>query len=108
MILEWIDANDTDVLVLLRMEENDKAASNRLMHHGYGGRNDNGRRSWAQTSIAWTVSTFENLKALFGAARHLLGLFELPVADALTLYCKTSPRNSSREAYFSRFCPCFN
>jgi hypothetical protein len=100
--LEWRDANNTDVLVLLRIDENHEAANNRLMHHGYGGRNDeNGGRSWEQTSISWTVSSFENLKALFGAARHLLGLLEVPVADALTLYCETSPSNYSREAYLS-------
>lgn len=98
-VLEWRIGIDTDVLAIFQIDntDNSNSASNWLMHHGQG-RNIKGTlgRRWVTTSVSWSVTSFGYLKSLFGAARHILGILELPAPDCLSLY---EPQNCSEEAY---------
>jgi hypothetical protein len=98
-VLEWRIGIDTDVLAIFQIDNTDDSdsASNWLMHHGQG-RNIKGTfdRRWVSTSVSWSVTSFGYLKSLFGAARHILGILELPARDSLTQY---DPQSCSEEAY---------
>ena len=100
-VLEWREDNQTDVIGIFQVEVGEDAdpGINGLVHYGYRGRNDrSSRRSWINTSIVWTVTSFGHLKWLFGAARHILGILELSVNDSFTLCCETEERMCSEEA----------
>ena len=107
-VLEWRTGNDIDVLALFQIENDDDSNSvlNCLMHHGYGGRRTaSSGRVWSRTSISWTVASVGNLKSLFGAARHLLGILEIPVSDCFTLYFENEQQNHSEEESEPDPCP---
>lgn len=98
--LEWRENKITDVLAIFHIEdENDPDMFNVLMHYGFQGdeTNESTPRSWIRTAISWTVTGLGYLKTLFGAAQHVLGILELSVADALTLYSETPPSDNSDE-----------
>lgn len=97
--LEWREDKNTDVLAIFQIDnENDPDLSNVLMHYGFGDEtNQNTPRSWIKTAISWTVTGLGYLKTLFGAAQHVLGILELSVADAFTLYSETPSSDNSDE-----------
>jgi len=99
-VFEWRVGIDIDLLAIFQIDNADESnsAPNWLMHHRYGGRSmaTSGSR-WASTSISWTVTSLGNLKSLFGAARHILGILEIPTGDSLTLYCEIEPCIRSEE-----------
>lgn len=104
VVLVWRENVYIDVLAIFHIdnENNPGPAYNWLMHHGYeGNSNKASDRNWISTSISWSVTSFGNLKLLFGAARHILGILELPDTDALTLYCGPEEGNGSEEKYHS-------
>ena len=99
VVLEWREGKDADVLAIFHISDNNPDLCNVLMHYGFGGEsNENTPRSWIKTAISWTVTGLGYLKTLFGAAQHILGILELPVADALTLYPENPPSDNSDEA----------
>ena len=99
VVLEWREDKNNDVLAIFQInDENDPDLCNVLMHYGFGGEtNENTERSWIRTAISWTVTGLGYLKTLFGAAQHTLGILELSVADALTLYSENPPSDNSDE-----------
>ena len=99
-VLEWMVGMDTDVLAIFQIDnvEDSATSPNWLMHQGYGrGCTTTSSTPWATTAISWAVTNLGYLKSLFGAARHLLGLLEIPARDCLTLCTEHEPRNQSEE-----------
>ena len=103
-VLEWTEDGHTDGLGIFQIDIEDDSDSgiNGLMHYGYREKNHStsGRR-WVNTSISWTVTSLGQLKSLFGAARHILGILELPLTDSIILYCETEEPISSEDEYDS-------
>jgi hypothetical protein len=101
VVLEWREGESTDVLAIFHIEdEDDSDLCNSLLHYGFGGKSDeSSARSWIRTSISWTVTGLGYLKTLFGAAQHILGILDMPVTDAMALYCESTPHDSSDERY---------
>ena len=60
---------------------------------------EGGMEHMTKTTISWSVLAFQDLKYLFEAAQHILGILELPIVDALKLYCEPNPNENSNEAY---------
>ena len=57
--------------------------------------------AWNEASIVWTVTNIGQLKALFHAAQHLLGILEWSSADSHKIYCEGNFVNCSQEEYVS-------
>jgi len=106
-VFEWRTGIDTDVLAIFQIDNADESNSepNWLMHHHYDGRcTATSGRPWGCTSISWTVTSLGNLKSLFGAARHILGILEIPAGDSFTLYGEIESRIRSEEEYTLSAC----
>lgn len=99
-VFEWMVGMDTDVLAIFQIDNVDGAATapNWLMHQGYrrGCTAASGTR-WATTLISWTVTNLGYLKSLFGAARHILGILEIPARDSVVLISELEPGNWAEE-----------
>jgi len=101
-MFEWRMGIDIDVLAIFQIDnaDNSISAPNWLMHHRYGGRcAATSGTSWVSTSVSWIVTSLGNLKSLFGAARHILGILELPAEDSFILYSEIERRIHSEEEY---------
>ena len=99
-VFEWMVGIDTDVLAIFQIDNVDGSttAPNWLMHQGYrrGCTATSGTR-WTTTLISWTVTNLGYLKSLFGAARHILGILEIPSRDSVTLIGELEPGNRAEE-----------
>jgi hypothetical protein len=83
MVLEWKEETDTDILAIFLIDdETEPGDCNWLIHRGCGG-SDGG---WNRISTSWRVTDLGRLKALFGGARHTLGMSELSAADSIILH----------------------
>ena len=98
-VLEWTEDDHTDGLGIFHIDDDDPDSEiNGLMHYGHRGKaHGKSDRCWVNTSISWTVTSLGQLKSLFGAARHILGILELPLQDSFTLYCETDVPICSEE-----------
>jgi hypothetical protein len=97
VIVEWKEDDNIDVITIFHIDDGNKPNfASWMMHRGYGD------RPWRKTSISWSVINIEHLRILFEAAQHIMGILELPTADALRLYCDVGSSDCSREAYIPR------
>jgi hypothetical protein len=102
-VLEWTEDGHIDGLGIFQVDIEDDSDSgiNGLIHHGYREKAHSSGRSWVNTLISWTVTSLGQLKSLFGAARHILGILELPFTDSIILYCETEEPIASEDEYDS-------
>lgn len=92
VIVEWKEDGDTDVITIFNIyDEDEPGFASWMMHRGYGD------RPWRKTSISWSVVNIEHLRLLFEAAQHVIGILELPTADALKLCCEVNTSDYSKE-----------
>jgi hypothetical protein len=97
-VLEWREGDDTEVVTIIDVEDEDKPETvSLLMHYGIGINNSPGWNRWSRTSLVWNVTEMLVLKTLFQAAQHILGILELPKADATKLYCQNGYEGCSSE-----------
>jgi hypothetical protein len=95
MVLEWRENNDTDVLAIYLIDEdNEPGVYNWLMHSS---------QLQNTTSISWTIRHINYLQRLFEGVHHILGVLELSVADAVRL-CTRNSTDTSHDAYVSYQC----
>jgi hypothetical protein len=93
MVLEWKESDNTDVLALYLIdEENEPGAYNWMIHRG---------RNGTTISTSWMVIQIGDLKRLFEGVQHILGILELPFVDAIKL-CSRKGTDTSEEAYYSQ------
>jgi hypothetical protein len=94
MVLEWKESDDTDVLAIYLIdEENEPGVYNWLIHRC---------RNGATTSTSWMVAGIGDLKRLFEGVQHILGILELPIDDAIKLSSRKGT-DTSEEAYSSQY-----
>jgi hypothetical protein len=93
MVLEWKESDDTDVLAIYLIDEdNEPGVYNWMIHRS---------RSGATISISWMVSRIGDLKRLFEGVQHMSGILELSIVDAIKL-CSRKGTDTSEEAYSSQ------
>jgi hypothetical protein len=91
MVLEWKESDNTDVLALYLIdEENEPGVYNWILHRS---------RNEATITTSWMVIQIGDLKRLFEGVQHILGILELPFGDAIKL-CSRKGTDTSEEAYF--------
>ena len=103
-VLEWIEGEDTEVLAIFQVNfDVEPSVCSWVMHYGTGRPRHIDGAGWATTSIVWNVAEMGDLKSLFHAAQHLLGVLGWSSADAHKLYCRLGQEYVSVEEYVSRF-----
>jgi hypothetical protein len=95
--VQWTEGEDTEALAIIEVDILTNACS-WIIHRG--SRVDN-ESAWNEASIAWTVMNIGQLKSLFHAAQHLLGILEWSSADSHRIYCEGNFVNSSQAEYVS-------
>jgi hypothetical protein len=97
-VVQWIEGEDTEALAIFEIDVATNICS-WIIHRGF--RIDN-ESAWNQASVMWTVTNIGQLKTLFHAAQHLLGILEWSSADSHKIYCEGNFANCSREEYMSQ------
>jgi hypothetical protein len=98
-VVEWIEIDGTAQLAIFHFDElvGPEEAS-WLMHSGLLGEGD----CWLQSRVDWNVADVEHLKILFRVVRHVLGILEWSVEDAMRLYSQVPSDNNSDKEYVFR------
>lgn len=94
-VVQWIEGEDTEALAIFQVDVVTNVCS-WIIHRGF--RVDN-ESAWNQASVMWTVTNISQLKTLFHAAQHLLGILQWSSADSDKIYCEENFANCSREEY---------
>jgi hypothetical protein len=97
-VVQWIEGEDTEALAIFEVDVVTNVCS-WIIHRGF--RVDN-QSAWNQASVEWTVTNISQLKTLFHAAQHLLGILQWSNADSENIYCEENFANCSREEYVSK------
>jgi hypothetical protein len=99
-VIEWKENDDTEVLAIFYIDENEPEICSWLIHSGSGIRTE-GTGRWNRTFVSWNVTEISHLKSLFGAAQHLLGLLGWSAEDLLNLYYQVEEEEDCNvEKYF--------
>ena len=103
IVLEWKEHDDANNLAIFHITDELQSSTipSWLMHRGDS-------EGCTTSTISWSVLKFYDLKYLFQAVQHILGILELSTADALKLYCEPNPNERSNEAYVFPFPPLLN
>ena len=96
-VVQWVEGQDTEALAIFEIDVITNVCS-WIIHRGF--RVDNGN-PWNQASTVWTVTNISQLKTLFYAAQHLLGILEWSSSDSHKIYCEGNFVDSSQEEYVS-------
>jgi hypothetical protein len=99
-VVEWQEEDGTEVIAIFHFDDLEDPSTCSWLKH-VGRRYSLAERRWMENSIAWNVATLAHLKTLFIAAQHTLGVLEWSVADAIALYCQSSPKECSKDEYAS-------
>lgn len=94
-VVEWTEGDDGEGMAIFQFDEK-SAVYSFLMHCGEGIiDNEDCVRRWERCSVTWRIGDISDLKRLFGAAQHILGILEWSVVDILKLYCESNPGECS-------------
>ena len=96
-VVQWTEDEDTEALAIFEVDLVTNVCS-WIIHRGV--RVDN-ESEWNEASIVWNVTNIGQLKALFHASQHLLGILEWSSADSHKIYCEGNFVNCSQEEYVS-------
>lgn len=94
-IVEWEESDGTQAMGIFYTDVNDDPMTwSSLIHLGQsaGGH-------WTRRHISWDVTDISILKRLFEGAQHALGLLQMPIDDALKLYCQEHIEDPTSEEY---------
>ncbi len=107
-VVEWTEGDNAEVMTIFQIDEKLGICSF-LMHRGEGIiiQETAGLR-WANCSMTWRIAGVGDLKRLFGAAQHILGMLNWSIGDIVKLYCESNPEEGSDETYFRPFEPELN
>lgn len=94
-VVEWKEGIDTSAIAIFDFDDNGFCSY--VMYN-----NSNGKG--CTSSLGWMVSSLGSLNVLLGAAQHMLGILNWSKADAMKLYCDTTPAPCSKEEYAPRVC----
>jgi hypothetical protein len=86
-LLEWRHVDGTQALAVFELDGDDTDLCNYIVHFRFEEGNKMRQDGPIKSSLAWNVSEISQLKSLFKAVQHVLGLLELPVSDRKELYC---------------------
>lgn len=107
LVLEWRENDDTEGVAIFDVDD-ESDRYNYLIHYGHGRGDPVEGKHWKRSSIAWNVNDLSNLKMLFEASHHALGLLEMRKSDALQLYCFNSGDSCNHKPYSDEECVPFN
>lgn len=100
-IVEWTEDDDAEGMAIFQFDENSGLCSS-LIHYGEGIVDyENRVLRWERCSVTWRIGDTGDLRRLFGAAQHILGILEWSIGDILKLYCKRNPGKCSDQTYLS-------
>lgn len=98
-VTEWTEGDDRKGMAIFQFDEKSALYSS-LMHCGEGVVDNEDRvMRWERCSVTWRIGNISDLKRLFGAAQHILGMLEWSVVDILKLYCESNPAECSDQTY---------
>jgi hypothetical protein len=102
-VVEWTEGDKARVMGIFQMNESYEVCSS-LMHYAEFNQNPqymNGIPRWEKCCITWTIADIDNLKRLFGAAQHILGILDWSIEDIMEVYCKSNPGDCSDQTYLN-------
>jgi hypothetical protein len=85
-VVLWTE-NNTNVMAVFKV---DNGVVGCLMHS-------------QEDSLSWQVADIDDLRILFGAAQHMLGVLQWTLQDIVEVYAGVTPQDESDERYFSLF-----
>ena len=95
-VIEWIEIDGAARLVIFHFDElAGTEEGSWLMHSGLSEDGD----CWRTSQVVWNVADVEHLKILFRVVRHILGVLEWSVEDAIKLYCQIPSDDNSNKEY---------
>ena len=98
-VIEWIEIDGVARIVIFHFDElAGPEEGSWLMHTGLSDDGD----CWRTSQVAWNVADVEHLKILFRVVRHILGVLEWSVEDAMKLYSQIPSDDNSNEEYILR------
>ena len=99
-VVEWIEIGGAAQLAIFHFDELfELKEASWLMHSGWSSDGDR----WQHSRVDWNVADVEHLKILFRVVRHMLGVLEWSVEDAMKLYCQIpSDDNSDKECILQK------
>lgn len=97
LVVEWTEGDDAEGMAIFQFDERSGLCSF-LMHHGEGILHyENHVLRWERCSVTWRIADTCDLRRLFGAAQHILGILAWPVEDIRKLCCESNPGECSEE-----------
>jgi hypothetical protein len=104
-LIEWTESDGVASLAIFHFDADAEVEEGSWLMHSAMPNDHELDNGWRNSRIDWNVGDVEDLKILFRVALHILGVMNLPVEDARTLYCLVKADDNSEIEYIPKETP---